>query len=257
MEIRVLGGSFGLPWSQAGCLLIDGSVALDAGGLVSQLELDGQAAVDHVLVTHAHLDHVGELAFLVDNVIARRSTPLRIWAPPPVLDALRTHLFNDVLWPDFSRLQRQGVPVVEWCPLPAGVVTQVAHLAVRWAPTCHPVYSAGYLLDDGRSAVLYTGDTGPTDAVWALAEASPRLQAVFTETSFPDRLHELAQATGHLTPALLGVELAKLSDRAVPVNIMHVKPHYQDEIRAELVPLAGRCRVLADGDRLRFPVGSR
>lgn len=258
MEVRVLGGGdAGVPWSQAGCLLVDGCVALDSGGLVSQLDLGGQLAIEHVLISHAHLDHVGELAFLIENVMSRRVSPLSFWAPQPVLETLRAHLFNDEIWPDFSRIELRGFPVIRFCELPAGEATGVAHLSVRWERTRHPVFSAGYLVDDGRCSVLYTGDTGPTEAIWALGESAPGLQAIFTETSFPDRLRELAQTTGHLTPALLGGELAKLSDRNLPVNIMHVKPYYHDEIRAELAPLMQRCRILDGSERLQFPAGSR
>lgn len=254
MEVRVLGGgAAGSPWSQAGCLLVDGCLALDAGGLVSQLDAAAQAAIDHVLVSHVHLDHVGELAFLADSVMARRSAPLRIWAPAPVLMAIRTHLFNGVLWPDFGRVRLNGFPVIEFCPLPPEGETPVGHLRVRWAPTNHPVFAAGYLLADAAAAILYTGDTGPTEAVWALGSACPQLQAVFTETSFPDRQQRLALASGHLTPALLRDELAKLEDRNVAVKIMHVKAHYLEEIRTELAPLAGRCQILTGSERFRLP----
>ena len=113
MEVRVL-GSYGsrVPGHQTSCFLIDRRLAIDAGGLTGMLQVQEQIDIDHVLISHAHLDHIYDLAFLVDNVMASRHQPLQIWAPEQVLAVLRQHLFNDQIWPDMSSIQINGCPVM-------------------------------------------------------------------------------------------------------------------------------------------------
>lgn len=250
MQVRVLGGSAAASaWARSGCLLADGRVAFDSGGLASELSLAEQAAIDHVLLTHAHLDHIGELAFLADNVMTARSAPLKIWAPEPILEQLRRHLFNNELWPDFSAIRIGAHPVVEFCPLEPDAPAHIDHLTIRWARTNHPVFSAGYLVEAKGEAFLYTGDTGPTEAIWTLAGRTSPLRAVFVEAAFPNRLQELALVSGHLTPCLLRDELEKLPGRDVVINVMHVKPIYYDEIAGELQALSQPWRIVSGGDK--------
>ena len=241
-----------VPGQQTSCLLIDGQVVVDAGGITAKLSVEEQAGIDHVLLSHAHLDHIYDLAFLADNVMAVRTAPLRVWAPDEVLDVLRRHLFNDQVWPDLTRLRLGDFPVIELCCLPEGSLTRIGPLEVRWVPTSHTVFSAGYLLTGDDVSILYSGDTTTTDQLWALGRTAESLAAVFVETSFPDRLEHLAFATGHLTPSLLARELAKLDKPEVPVKIFHMKPQYLEEIGAELASCQGHCRVLSGNERFVF-----
>ena len=249
MRIRVL-GSYGsrVPGHHTSCLLVNGSLLLDAGTISSILSLEEQVAVDDVLLTHAHLDHMVDLAFLVDNVFTLRRTPLRIWAPEPVLETLARHLFNDEVWPDFTRLSLGGVPALEFKPLAVGEMVDVAGLQICAARTNHPVYTVGYCLHEGTSAVLFSGDTSNTEELWQMGRACTDLKAAFVETSFPNRLATLATVSGHLTPALLKGELAKLGRPEVPVKIFHMKPQFCAEIAAELVALKDVDLQVLQGD---------
>lgn len=253
MEIKVLGSSGSrIPGQQTSCLLLEGNVLLDAGGVTAKLDVSEQAAIDHVLVSHAHLDHVYDLAFLADNVMAQRSSPLKIWAPQEVLDVLQRNLFNDQLWPDLTRLELHDFPVVELCKLAESETTRVGEFDVCWARTNHPVFSAGYLVERDSVSILYSGDTTTTDDLWVLGKGSDKLAAVFVETSFPDRLKELAIKTGHLSPSLLVKELEKLDKPDVPVKIFHMKPQYLEEISAELVSCRTRCQILAGDEQFVY-----
>ena len=253
MKVRVLGSCGSrVPGQQTSCLLIDEQVIVDAGGITAKLSVEEQAGIDHVLISHAHLDHVYDLAFLADNVMARRTEPLRVWAPEEVLEVLHRNLFNDQIWPDLTSLRLSGFPVIELCCLPEGAVTRVGSLEVCWVPTSHTVFSAGYLLSGAETSILYSGDTTTTDALWELGKTAKQLAAVFVETSFPDRMETLALETGHLTPTLLVKELAKLDKPEVPVKIFHMKPQYLEEISAELASCQKQCRVLNGNERFVF-----
>lgn len=253
MNVRVL-GSFGsrVPGHQTSCLLIDDDVVVDAGGIMAKLSVDEQLSIDHVLISHAHLDHVCDLTFLADNVMARRRTPLRIWAPYEVLRVLQENIFNDQIWPDLTRLKFHDFPVLELCCMVEGQVSRVGSLDVRWVKTSHPVFAAGYLLTSETKSILYSGDTSTTDALWDLGRSAEELAAVFVETSFPDRLETLALETGHLTPALLVKDLVKLDKPEVPVKIFHMKPQYLEEISTQLASCQRHCQILNGNERFVF-----
>lgn len=248
MQIRVLGNRAAeSAWGRSGSLLVNSRVAFDTGGLVSHLDANDQSAIDHVLLTHAHLDHVGELAFLLDNIVTTRPTPLEVWAPAEVLEQVKAHLFNDQIWPDFTKIFIDGRPVVIFRPLDKTQMT-IAGLTIRWARTNHPVPSFGYLVEAKGQAFLYTGDTGPTEAIWELARDARNLALVFVETAFPDRHLELALRSGHLTPRLLVGELEKLGAADTDIKIMHVKSAHHAEITSELKTLTCSWQVLDGGE---------
>ena len=106
MEIRVLGchGSQ-LPGFGFTGFLIDGTTLMDAGSVTSVLTLEEQFRIDHVLISHAHLDHVRELASLADNLCCDQiESPLTVIGTRVVIDTLKQHIFNGAIWPDFSIL---------------------------------------------------------------------------------------------------------------------------------------------------------
>ncbi len=254
LKIRVL-GSYGsrIPGHHTSSLLINDGLLLDAGTVTSALSLEQQLGIDDVLLTHAHLDHMVDLAFLADNVLTLRSSPVRVWAPQPVLDTVGRHLFNDEVWPDFTRLPSPEAPAIRLNPLLPDRETEIQGLKVRWVRTRHSVFSAGYCLSDGAAAVLFSGDTAATQELWQMGSGVPGLRAAFIETSFPNRLAELAKASGHLTPSGLKQELQKLDCGSMPIKILHMKPQFLDEIIQELNHLGDdRLQILRGGEEFLF-----
>lgn len=250
MQIRVL-GCFGsrVPGRFTSSLLIDNRLLLDAGTIASSMSLEEQAQIDDILLTHAHLDHIVDLAFLADNVLSRRKKPIRIWAPEPVLNAVRQHLFNDYIWPDFTKIPVEESPVITLNSLPESGTSEIGGYTVKFAQTNHTVYTVGYCLSNGNGSLFYSGDTSTTDAIWEMAGNCPDLKIAFIEASFPDRLERLAQISGHLTPAMLKAELEKFGDRNVPIKVFHMKPQYLEDLQAELAALNDdRLQVLDGGE---------
>jgi len=252
LSIRVLGPYGG---SAPGCrmttFLIDGETALDAGALTEALTLPAQRRLQRVVLTHAHLDHVASLPFLVENIYGR-GRPLEIAAPPAVLATLRRHVFNDLVWPDFSRLPSPSRPTVRYRPLVAGRPFRAGGITLVPLPVDHLVPAFGYLVSRPGRAVLFSGDTMPTRRIWAHARRAPDLKAVFLEVSFSDEQAEVARASCHLTPRLLPAELEKLPPR-VPVYLYHAKPPSLARIRREIDALGiSRLRLLETEESFRF-----
>jgi len=250
MRVRALGVSGGeVPGRGLTSFLVDERLALDAGHLTGSLALDAQCALDAILLSHAHLDHVKDVAFLADNLAGRRERPLLVAGVRPVLDALRAHLLNDVIWPDFTRLPSADAPILRLVPLPDGAPATIAGYTVRAVPVDHLAPAVGYLVSrDGRTLV-WSGDTGPTEALWKSVAAERGVGAVILEVSFPDRMREIARASGHHTPATFRAELDKIGHRNVPVYVTHVKAGCLEEVAREIAALAlPFVRLLSPGD---------
>jgi len=231
---------------------VNGTVCVDAGAITDALTLEEQARIRAVLVTHAHMDHVSSLPFLVENVFGRKDSPLEIVAPEDVLASLRTHLFNDALWPDFSRLPNDLVPAVTFRAVAAFEPFVAAGLVATAIPVSHVVPTFGYILEEPGTSVVFSGDTGPTDALWVATRARTDVRGLFVECSFPNSLQHLADVSKHLTPATLGSEIAKFPP-GVSIHLYHMKPPTLERLRADVATLGdARVSILADGDELEF-----
>lgn len=237
MRLRVLGCSGGeAEGERLTGFLVNDSVAIDAGSLTLALTLQEQAAIRHIFLTHSHLDHICTLPFFTKNVFGKANGPVQIHALPETLDALRRHLFNDEIWPDFSVIPSPDEPVIRYLEVEPGRPYAVDGVRITPIPVNHLVPTVGYLVEDAHSAFLFTSDTGPTEAVYDAANASPNLRLFITEASFPNDLTWLAEASRHLTPAMLGRELAKLKPQ-VPVGVYHLTPGDRDAMLPELEAL--------------------
>ena len=219
--------------------LLNHNIAIDAGSL--GLALTGQqlAAVQHVIITHAHLDHVATLPIAVAEVYPRLKEPLRVYATPDVLDALRTHLFNNVLWPDFSQIKLLSAPdkpALEFVPLRHGQPFHIDSIHFTPIPVNHEVPTIGLIVEDKADdvTIAFTSDTRPTDQIWQHANKKPNLQAVFIDCSFPDELEELAIRSGHLTPRLVAAESTKLTTPGAKILCVHIKPDTREKVLAQL-----------------------
>lgn len=254
MKVRVLGCSGGeLPGHRTTSFLVDGRLAIDAGALTSSLSLDELLRVDDILLTHSHFDHVKDVPLLADLVVGRRKRPIRVHASRACARTLRQSIFNDELWPDFTRIPDPRRPVIEIVPFAPTIPFRIGRYHVAPVRVPHPVESVGYVLSDGRAAILVSGDTGPTTRLWKRANAEKRLKALFVELSFPSRLQALADVSGHLTPTTLARELQKIARDGQPVLLYHLKPAYLAEMARELKALRlDHVRILERGEELAF-----
>ena len=238
--------------------LIDQAVALDAGAITGSLSLREQRQIETVLVTHSHMDHVRDLAVLADHRCQQGGPELTIAATPETITALRTHFFNDVLWPDFTRIRfRGGGPTVRYKELTPEKAMTIGNLRVTAVPVHHTVDAAGFLVEGPKGTLGCTGDTGPTDRFWELASREKKLCAVLAEVAFPSDEQKLATESGHHTPNTLAKDLEKLhAPDDVAVLAYHIKPVFQARVERELARLRPRdLHVLQLGDEYDLEAG--
>jgi ribonuclease BN (tRNA processing enzyme) len=254
VRLQVLGCSGGeLPRHRTTCFLLDGRLAVDAGALTASLSLEKLLEVDDIVLTHSHFDHVKDVPLLSDLLVGRRRTPVRVHASRECARTLRQSVFNDELWPDFTRIPDRAAPVLEIVEFDATRPFKAGRYTFKPVPVCHPVESVGFIISDGKAEIAISGDTGPTVAFWKKVNAAARLKALLVELSFPNDLQGLADVSGHLTPNTLATELAKLTRNGFPVLLYHLKPAYAARLKREVARLKlPGVRVLALGDDFTF-----
>ncbi len=256
MEIKVLGCHGGeTPKHRTSSFVLDGKVAIDAGAICGGLTLKEQKALRAVMVSHAHMDHVRDLASLADNRCQMGGTPLVVAGTPWTLRALQKHFFNNILWPDFSKipLSDGGGMTLEWLPMKPEKVYDIGGFRASAVLVTHTIECAAFVAERDGTAIAYSGDTGPTDRFWEVLAGVPTLKALLMEVSFPDDKLWLANASGHHTPETLNREMEKLNPqhdpRELPVLLYHIKPHFQREVERQLAKIKKRSfEVLSIGD---------
>lgn len=235
MKFRVLGcyGGEGQGFHLTS-FLIEDRYLLDAGGASSSLTLEEQTQIDHILVSHTHLDHCCGIAFIADNVLGRRETPLSVHSIPFVITNLKEHLLNNIIWPDFTKIPTPQAPILTLRVMAEGSSYSLEDFVFTPIAVNHSVPAVGYLVKGGEGSLIYTGDTGPTQKIWKVAASLKGLKAIITEVSFPNRLQKIADLSGHLTPKTLAGEIRKAGNPLPPIFITHLKPQFLEEIEKEL-----------------------
>ena len=219
------------------CFVIDDCVAIDAGNLAMATNGVQKARIRDVILTHAHLDHIAGLPLFIDDLFAVLEKPISIHATIEVIDALKQHIFNWVIYPDFSQLQNHTGEVMIYEPFEAETDTKIAHLNVKAVEVNHKVPSVGIIFSDEKSTIAISGDTSRMDRFWEVVNRENKLSALLIECAFPNELDDLAHTSHHLTPKILQRELTKFHRRNCPIYIINMKPMYCEQIIYELSKL--------------------
>ncbi|MBI1346560.1 3',5'-cyclic-nucleotide phosphodiesterase [bacterium] len=237
MRIQLLGSTVGDPTGYQFCMsyLINETIAIDAGSLGLQSPISVQQGVSHLLLSHAHLDHIATLPIWLDNVFEPSLQAPRIYASSSTWDFLQRHILNDSLWPNLERVAASEAPFYYPEILKPEQPVEIAGLTITPVDLDHLIPTFGFLIDDGQVAIALISDTSPTTRIWELCRQHPRLKAVFLEASFPNRMAWLAEKTKHLTPAMAFAELEKLGREDIPVYFVHLKPQHQVTMSHEVL----------------------
>lgn len=225
MKLRVLGCSGGIGGrnQRTTSLLVDRDVLIDAGTGVADLSIAELALIDHVFLTHSHLDHIASLPLMIDTVADRRRQPLTVYATEAVLTILKNHIFNWAIWPDFSEVPSPERPFLRYQAIELGQPVTLDGREFTALPVEHTVPAVGYRIDSGQASLVFSGDTGSCDAFWRAVNRIPNLRHLIVECAFSNRELRLAIISKHLCPDMLAKELQKL-ERECEIYITHLKP---------------------------------
>lgn len=242
MKVRVLGCSGAIARDcRTTSFLINHNILIDAGTGVGDLTLDEMRQIDHVFLTHSHLDHVAALPLMLDSVSSLRSQPVQVHALAATIAALQAHVFNNVIWPDFTRIPSAQIPLLQYHPLAEGDVIHLEGTVVNVLPAVHTVPAVGYAVQGAKGWWAFSGDTERNPGLWRRLEQLPQLKPslpvgmLVIETAFSNRESELARRSLHLSPTSLAAELAQWAPGACyPIYITHTKPSETDLILQEI-----------------------
>ena len=235
MKVRVLGCSGAIAKDcKTTSFLIDGEILVDAGTGVGDLTLDEMCGIQAVLLTHSHLDHVVALPLMVDAIASRTRGPLKVYALAGTIAAIKTHIFNNVIWPDFTRIPTPSNPLISFHEISVGQILTLANKTVEVLPAVHTVPAVGYAVAAGEKNWVFTGDTERNPALWARVNQLDVAMLVI-ETAFSNREKELASRSLHLSPVVLAEELDCIAtDKRYPIYITHTKPAETEMIMSEI-----------------------
>jgi ribonuclease BN (tRNA processing enzyme) len=254
MKLRTLGCSGGIGGAnRTTAFLLDEDVLIDAGTGVGDLRFDELMKIEHVFLTHSHLDHVACLPFLVDTVGFFRDHPITVYALEETLRILQEHLFNGQIWPDFSAIPSRQAPFMRYRGIGLGETVALGKRRITALPANHVVPAVGFHLDSGRHSLVFSGDTTHNDALWEAVNRIRNLKYLIIETAFCNREQNVAIAARHLCPAMLAEELARL-ERPATVYVTHLKPGEVELTMAEILHDAAEFspRMLENGQVFEF-----
>jgi len=235
MKIKVLGCSGGIGGTlRTTSFVVDDDILLDAGTGVGDLSFEQLCKINHIFVTHSHLDHIAAIPLLLDTVFGMREDPITLYATRETWDILKAHIFNWQIWPDFSVIPTEDKPLLRYQEVTLGETVNLDGRRFTPVPANHVVPAVGYHLEGDSASMVFTGDTTTCDALWEVVNRIDNLKYLVIETAFSDGEVEIARLSKHLCPSLLVEELGKMTPRNARVYITHLKPGEGEIIMHEI-----------------------
>lgn len=229
----MLGCSGGIgPGRRTTSLLINENILIDAGSGVGDLTLEEMAKIEHVFITHSHLDHISFLPLMVDSIFSDITTPIIVHAQEVTIQAIKDHIFNWIIWPDFSKLPNPNKPVLEFKPMAPDETILIDDVLFQMIEVSHTVPAVSYRVEKNGRSIAFSGDSSSNDNFWNRLNAYPGLDVLIVESAFSDEYYDLAQASRHYTPTLLLEDLKKLKHKP-EIYLTHLKPGGEIEIEEE------------------------
>jgi ribonuclease BN (tRNA processing enzyme) len=212
--------------------LIDDDILIDAGTGVCKMSIEEIQRIRHIFLTHSHLDHITGIPLMIDSIFSQIEIPITVHAQSETLTALKDHIFNWKIWPDFSVLPTADRPVMRFETFAPGNSLTLDRRTIQSIPVNHVVPAVGYRVEVGSGAFAFSGDTTTNDSFWDGLNRFERLDHLIVEAAFSDKDIEIARESRHYCPQLLAADLPKL--RHCPrVYLTHPKPGNEENILRE------------------------
>lgn len=246
MQIKVLGCSGGIGGNmRTTSLLVDDDVLIDAGTGVGDLSLEALLKIDHIFVTHTHLDHIACIPLLLDTVMGLRTQPITVHATAAAIDILKQHIFNWLIWPNFNAIPNVETPFLVYHQINIGDAVAIKQKTITALPANHVVPAVGYQINSGNNSLVFTGDTAGCPDFWAAVNRVNNLKVLIIETAFSNAEADLAALSKHLCPATLAQQLVHLNSQPA-TYITHLKPGEDATIMQEIAahPTTQHCVAL-------------
>ena len=231
-------------------------IVIDAGNIINGLR-NGAENINHIFISHSHLDHINDIPYLIDNYFEQRKTSLKIYARKDVIKHLKEHIFNWDIWPDFSQINliNSDIKALEFIEIELNQTIKFDDCSIKAIENNHTPSSCGFVITKNQKAILFTSDTYCCDAIWEEVNINKQIHSVIVDVSFPSRLNQLAFDSKHLTPSLLEDELKKLTRKDIDIYVNHLKPNYKNELVKELIrtkDLLVNGKILETYDTIKF-----
>ncbi|MDQ8021096.1 MAG: 3',5'-cyclic-nucleotide phosphodiesterase [Moraxellaceae bacterium] len=255
MELKVLGCSGGIGGldQRTTSLRVDRDILIDCGTGAGILSVDELVGIDHVFLTHAHLDHIALLPLLVDTVGDLRERPITLYATDATLKLIRSHIFNWLIWPDFTAIPDRVNPYLRMQPLRVGEAVELGGRRITAIPALHSVPAVGYWLQAEGGSLVFSGDTTISESMIEAVNRIHDLRYLLIETAFSNSQQDLAMAARHLCPSMLHRLLDRLTGDP-EVYVTHLKPGFVERTAEEVLAYTGRLRprILANDQVFRI-----
>ena len=235
MQIKVLGWAGGIGANlRTTSFLLDDDILVDAGTGLGDLPLNHMTGIRHIFLTHSHMDHIVGLPLLADSMFGVHDEPIVVHALEKTIKAIKAHIFNWIIWPDFSELPTKENPSIHFEVMSPGDKITIRSRDIEMIPVNHTVPGVGYCVSSRRANVAFSGDTTTNDALWEVLNGYENIDLLFVEAAFSDNDLEISKISKHYCPSLLGEDMRKLRHRP-DVWLTHFKPGDEELIYRECV----------------------
>jgi HD-GYP domain-containing protein (c-di-GMP phosphodiesterase class II) len=251
--IKILGanGSKGVNRNST-CIQVDKNILIDAGNILSGLKHEAQY-IDHIFITHSHLDHIFEIPFLIDSYFSHREIPLTIYGLKETLEHLQKFIFNWQIWPDFSEIEliHKKFNAIKFHEISLGETICFENCSLKAIKNNHTSSSCGYVITKKDNAILFSSDTFTCPSLFDEINNNPHIKSAIFDISFPSSFEKLAYDSKHFTTKIFKEQLPLLKRNDVRIYINHIKPSFYETVEKEIMEaniLLNEGVILNDGD---------
>jgi len=249
MKFKVLGANGGSEKSKGlTSFLIDDAILIDAGNVVSTLTIEEQQSIEHIIVSHSHLDHIKDIPLLIDNFIEIPDKKVNVYSLEETIDSLKHNFFNNIIFPDFAMIPIHD-PILHYNCIKERERFNLNSISILPIKVNHTVPNLAFIIEKGGVGCVFISDTYKTDEIFDQINLNKNIKFVIIECSFPDQSQKLAEVSKHLTPSIMLEQIEKIKDNSIQIYIYHLKPKYSSQIKEEIRALktSKKIEFLEDG----------